>query len=262
MRFEITLMNPPVPELYLELFKAIVTDTTFAEGLSTETASPAAYLQGFIQHCIKGRALTMVPKGRLDNVQTCIDSVLRDNVPGDLIEAGVWRGGTAMFMKAVLHARGCHDRKVWLADSFEGLPKPDPELHPIEAKAHKSKLMREVYNHFAVSIDNVQANFNRFGLLDDQVQFLKGWFEDTLPSAPINRLAVIRLDADYYKSTMDCLHSLYHKLSPGGYLIVDDYGQDDWTYCRQAVDKFRALHGIAEPMIRVDSTCYYWRRSS
>ena len=166
-----------------------------------------------------------------------------------------------MFMKAVLKVRDCDQRKVFVADSFEGLPKPDPELYPAEAKAHDSKIMKDIYGHFAVSLQEVKNNFNRFGLLDDEVHFLKGWFKDTLPCIPAKQLALIRFDGDYYASTMDCLQNLYDKLSPGGYLIVDDYGQDDWTYCRQAVDEFRRTRHITEPMIRVDSTCHYWQRS-
>jgi len=252
----------PAAELYLDLLKGVLTDTTFEAGPSIETQSAASYIQSFIERCIKGRALTMVPRARLDNIQMCIESVLRDSIPGDLIEAGVWRGGTAMFMKAMLKACRCEYRRVWIADSFEGLPKPNPELHPIEARAYESKVMKEIYHNFAVDIDEVKNNFNRFGLLDESVRFLKGWFKDTLPSAPIERLAVIRLDGDYYESTMDCLTNLYDKLSPGGYLVVDDYGQDDWTYCRQAVDEFRRSRQITEPIVRVDSTCHYWRRSA
>jgi hypothetical protein len=97
-------------------------------------------------------------------------------------------------------------------------------------------------------------------LLDDQVRWLKGWFKDTLPQAPIERLAVMRLDGDFYESTMDALTGLYERLSVGGYVIVDDYGEDDWTYCRRAVDEFRAARDIADPLIQIDRRCFYWRR--
>jgi Macrocin-O-methyltransferase (TylF) len=247
---------------YLSLLKAVLTDTVFESGPDPDVLSPATYVQSLVKHCIQGRALTMVPVSRLDNIQKCIEDVIQNDVPGDLLEAGVWRGGTAVFMRAVLAAHNADHRHVWVADSFEGLPSPDADLHPIEAKAHESKLMKDVYHHFAVDIEEVQSNFSRFGLFDDRVQFLKGWFKDTLPSAPIQQLSVIRLDGDYYESTMTCLTSLYDKLSPGGYMVIDDYGQDDWTYCRQAVDEFRSANNITDPMIRVDSTCYFWRRSA
>jgi Macrocin-O-methyltransferase (TylF) len=120
--------------------------------------------------------------------------------------------------------------------------------------------MSRRYNRFAACLDEVRGNFARFQLLDDQVRFLKGWFKDTLPGAPIERLAILRLDGDYYQSTMDGLINLYDKLSPGGYVIVDDYGETSWTSCARAVDEFRAERGITEPLIRVDSKCYHWRR--
>ena len=110
-------------------------------------------------------------------------------------------------------------------------------------------------------LDLVQANFRAFGMLDSQVKFLKGWFKDTLPGAPIERLAVLRLDGDYYESTIEPLRALYDKLSVGGYVIVDDFGEEMWTNCRQAIEDFRRSAGITDEMIRVDSKCWYWRRS-
>ena len=89
----------------------------------------------------------------------------------------------------------------------------------------------------------MQANFRAYRVLDDKVKFLKGWFKDTLPGAPIRSLAILRLDGDYYESTMDALTNLYDKLSVGGYVIIDDYGEDSWTYCQKAVDDYRRDHG-------------------
>jgi O-methyltransferase len=110
-----------------------------------------------------------------------------------------------------------------------------------------------------VSIDEVRSAFQKYGLLDDQVRFLKGWFKDTLPAAPIKQLAVVRLDGDMYESTMDGLVHLYPKLSPGGFLIVDDYGVVD--SCRRAVEDYRRKHGIADPIMEIDGTGVYWQRS-
>ena len=108
----------------------------------------------------------------------------------------------------------------------------------------------------AVSLEQVQANFARYELLDDQVKFLKGWFRDTLPDSPVEALAVMRLDGDLYESTMDALVHLYPKLSPGGFVIVDDYGL---TTCRAAVDDYRERHEIKEPLVEIDWTGAYWR---
>ena len=195
----------------------------------------------------------MLPAVRMNHLQSCIVNVIKEGIPGDVIETGVWRGGATIFMRGILKAFDVRDRCVWVADSFEGLPLSDAEKFPLEAKAHAGPFMTKVCNHLAVGIDEVRRNFDAYGLLDDQVRFLKGWFCDTLPTAPIERLALMRLDGDLYDSTRDSLVNLFHRLSPGGYVIIDDYGEDSWTYCRRAVDEFRAERGISDPLIRVDS---------
>jgi hypothetical protein len=93
------------------------------------------------------------------------------------------------------------------------------------------------------------------------VKWIKGWFKDTLPVAPIEKLSIMRLDGDYYDSTMDSLTNLYGKLSVGGFVIVDDYGEDTWTNCRAAVHDFRHSQSITDLIIPVDSVCMYWRKS-
>jgi O-methyltransferase len=200
-------------------------------------------------------AHTMIGLKRLDNVQWCVEDILAHDIPGDLIEAGVWRGGAAIFMRAILKAYRIHNRSVWVADSFEGLPPPNAEKYP-----HDTGDMHHTVKFLAVSLEQVKANFERYRLLDDQVQFLKGWFRDTLPNAPIERLAVIRLDGDMYESTMDSLVHLYPKLSIGGYVIIDDYG--NLPGCRQAVDDYRTSHGIHDEIIPIDWAGVYWQRSS
>jgi O-methyltransferase len=197
-------------------------------------------------------AHTLIGMRRLDNLQTCIETVLRDDVPGDLIETGVWRGGACIFMRGVLAANGIADRRVFLADSFEGLPPPDVERWPADRgdTYHLNPL-------FVASQREVEDTFRGYGLLDSQVVFLKGWFQDTLPKAPVERLAILRLDGDMYGSTMEALESLYPKLSEGGFCIVDDYALPG---CRQAVDDYRTRHDIQEPLIEIDWTGRYWRK--
>jgi O-methyltransferase len=199
-------------------------------------------------------AHTMIGLKRLDNLQYCVENVLKDDVPGDLIETGAWRGGATIFMRAILKAYGVIDRRVWVADSFEGLPPPNQEKYPQDAgdRHHTVEVLR-------VSLDEVKGNFDRYGLLDDRVVFLKGWFKDTLPKAPIERLAVVRLDGDMYESTMDGLVNLYPKLSAGGFLIVDDYGAV--AGCRQAVQDFRVSRGIREEIRDIDGIGVFWRRT-
>ena len=244
--------------LYLDLLKKTLTNTIYKAEPGEE--SEATFVRGFIDHYIHGTAISMLPMARLDNLQFCIDDVLENSIPGDLIETGVWRGGATIFMRAMLKARGVTDRTVWVADSFEGLPEPDAEKFPIEAETHSGSLMTKVYDHFAVDLEAVKSNFRAYGMLDNQVRFLKGWFKDTLPTAPIGALAIMRLDGDYYESTTDALTNLYDKLSVGGFAIIDDYAEDAWTHCRRAVDDFRRQRNIKESLIQVDSKCFYWKR--
>jgi O-methyltransferase len=199
-----------------------------------------------------GEAETMVGIKRLDNLEVCITDVLRQRVPGDLIETGVWRGGASIFMRAVLKAYGDTQRTVWLADSFHGLPKPNPAKYPADVGDESWKNAA-----LAIPVEEVKANFCKYGLLDEQVRFLVGWFRDTLPTAPIDKLAVLRLDGDMYESTFDALTHLYPKLSHGGYAIIDDYA---FSGCQSAVEDYRVKHQIKEPLLPIDQYAKFWQR--
>jgi O-methyltransferase len=269
-----------VADLYLDLLKRVLTrsdfrlDESFAMGPPRLSRRLGSFLynrlfaaRGFgpprgatRKSRVEGRdwpaeAETMVGLTRLDNLQHCIARVLADDVPGDLMETGVWRGGSAIFMRAALHAYGDRARRGWAADSFAGVPRPDPDRYPADAGDR-----HWMSPHLAVSVEEVKANFARYGLLDGRVRFVVGWFRDTLPRCPVERLSVLRLDGDMYESTIVALRALYPKLCPGGYLIVDDYGAV--PACKQAVEDFRAELGIAEPMQRIDWTGVFWRRES
>jgi hypothetical protein len=197
-------------------------------------------------------ALTMVGRQRLRNLRRAVESVIDEGVPGDIIEAGVWRGGASILARAVLAERGVTDRKVIVADSFEGLPPPSPD-HPAD---RGSKL--HTYSQLAVSVEEVQANFARFGLLDDQVVFLKGWFRDTMPRVEAPALAVMRLDGDMYESTIDPLVHLYDRLSSGGWVILDDYEASPPV--QQAVRDFFAPRGDAPPIQPIDRVGVFFRK--
>ncbi|WP_128930966.1 TylF/MycF/NovP-related O-methyltransferase [Bradyrhizobium zhanjiangense] len=200
------------------------------------------------------QALTMIGVVRMRNLRSLLERVIDEGVPGDVIETGVWRGGACIYMRGILAARDAVGRTVWVADSFRGLPPPDDEAFPEDrGDKHYS------FDALAVPLDEVKQNFHRYGLLDDQVRFLEGWFKDTLPSAPIERLALLRLDGDMYESTIQALDALYGKLSPGGFVIVDDYILEP---CRKAVDDFRAKHGIASRLEPVDGAAVFWRKAA
>ena len=199
-------------------------------------------------------AHSMIGRKRMENIRTLMEMALFEGVPGDFIETGVWRGGACIYMRAILAAYGVRNRKVWLADSFAGLPPPNAEEYPADAGD-----VFHTYDDLAVSLQQVKRNFERYGLLDDRVVFLRGWFRDTLPTASVRRLAILRMDGDMYESTMDALVNLYDKVSRRGYVIVDDYRVVEG--CRKAVDDFRASRGIVDPIIEIDGVGVYWRKS-
>ncbi len=268
-------------DLYLDLMARMLTRYDF-EGRNVTVHLPGrsyeSYLWELLRGALRGRDVRMVEPGEFDaatredgrdwpadaesmigmkrmrNIRDCVESVIADGVPGDLIETGAWRGGSTIFMRAILKAHGDESRTVWVADSFEGLPEPDAAKHSADTgDQHHTR------SDLAVSVEQVQANFERYGLLDEQVKFLVGWFSDTLPTAPIERLAVLRLDGDMYSSTIDALDALYDKVSPGGYVIVDDYGAV--PACAKAIHDFRDQHGITEPLQEIDWAGQFWRKS-
>jgi O-methyltransferase len=203
---------------------------------------------------IPRRALTMIGRTRLRSIRFCLESVLNNNVPGDVIETGVWRGGASIYARAVLKAWDVSDRQVWVADSFEGLPPRDLVNYPAD---HTAFGLDPIAKLLAVSVEQVQANFERLHLLDDQVRFVKGWFKDTLPGLSAERWAVLRLDGDFYESTIQALDSLYPNLSPGGWVIIDDYYPLD--ACREAVTDYRAKHGIRAEIAPIDADAVMWQ---
>jgi hypothetical protein len=238
--------------LYLDLMKRCLLNLIYSEHESQAK-------QFDLESRLEGKdewptvAHTMIGWKRLENVQSCVEGVMAQGIPGDLIETGVWRGGASIFMRAILKAYGVKDRTVWCADSFRGLPMPDAARYPADEGD-----LTHTCQELSISFETVRANFEKYNLLDEQVRFLQGWFRDTLPVAPIEHLAVIRLDGDMYESTYVALESLYPKLSVGGYLIVDDYGA--LPNCRKAVHDFRRAYDITQEMVPIDWTGVYWQR--
>jgi hypothetical protein len=197
-------------------------------------------------------AFSMVGRKRLHNFRRLIERVIRNDIPGDIIETGVWRGGASILARAVLKAWKVTDRRIIVADSFQGLPPPS-EAWPADRDSDL-----HVYPELAISLEQVRANFASFDLLDEQVVFLKGWFRDTMPQVPSERLAIIRLDGDMYESTIDPLNHLYDRLSPGGWVIVDDYFMI--PACKAAVQDFFAARGINPSLRPIDLCGVFFRK--
>jgi O-methyltransferase len=245
-------------DLYLDLLKRCLTRTIFPDGCVNLELTPTGQHDPLARESGQdwpAEAETMIGWKRLTHLEQCVAEVIRSDIPGDLVETGVWRGGASILMRAVLKSHGESQRKVWLFDSFEGLPRPDSASYP----ADQDDTLANFNTYLGVSMERVQANFKRYGLLDAQVRFVKGWFKDTVPAAQLDRIAVLRLDGDMYESTIQVLEGFYRKVSVDGFVIVDDYGA--LTNCRKAVHDFRSKYGIVEQIHPIDWTGAFWRRS-
>lgn len=241
---------------YLDLMEKCLTGTIYEDlpmkVLGQEDYDPKIREYGWDWPSV---AHTMIGVKRLSNVRSLVESVIGNDIPGDLIETGVWRGGACIMMRAVLKAYGVTDRKIWLADSFKGLPPPDVENFPDD----EGETFHE-YDELSVSVEDVKQNFKKYDLLDDQLVFLEGWFKETLPSASINEIALLRLDGDLYESTIQPLESLYDKVSVGGYIIVDDYHVVKG--CKAAINDFCSERNIVPEIQEIDGVGVYWKKQA
>jgi O-methyltransferase len=193
----------------------------------------------------QARPMTLLSKGQLDLIDDAIRDLEARSVAGDYIEAGIWRGGAIILMRALLDAYAIADRQVFAADSFQGIPKNTKFRHdPVDLWEDR----------WAASLDEVKANIARFDLLDNRICFVEGYFEDSLARLTSEQFALIRLDSDSYDSVMTSLEHLYPRLSTGGIIIIDDWHLPG---CRMAVDAYRASHAIAEPMLSKAGNGYW-----
>jgi O-methyltransferase len=192
--------------------------------------------------------LTLLSKGQLDLIERAVLDVEARGISGDFIEAGVWRGGAIILMRALLDVYTITGRQIIAADSFSGIPKNTQFKHdPVDLWEDR----------WEAGIDEVRDNIARYGLLDDRIEFVKGYFADTLPALAARQFALIRLDSDSYDSVLTSLEYLYPQLSSGGIIIIDDWHLPG---CRFAVDRYRAEQGITEFM-HEDSGNGYWIKS-
>jgi len=239
------------PERYLDLIEAALTGVLFDDPPDMPwTDGVYRPEQRAVGADWPKTALTMIGTARMRNLRRLCEAAIFNSVPGDFLEAGVWRGGACIYMRAILEAHDDTERRVFAADSFRGLPSPDAQRYPADTGA-----TFHVYPQLAVPRAEVEDNFRRYGLLDERVVFLEGWFKDTLPTAPLDKLAVLRLDGDLYESTIQALEHCYDRVSPGGAVIIDDYAIPN---CRYATDNFRAVRGIAAPLEPIDGTAVWW----
>lgn len=200
-------------------------------------------------------ALTMVGLRRLDDLQARVEQLVADRIEGDLIEAGAWRGGASILMRATLDSLA-DDRELWVADSFQGFPQPEPGTVDDTLETDVGAI-----DYFAPGLEAVQGYFERFGV-GDRVRFVPGFFEETMAGLGGRRWALIRLDADGYNATRLALDTLYGGLARGGYVVIDDYFTPGLDVCRDAVDGFRSDQGIKDEITRVDWAGAVWRKTA
>jgi Macrocin-O-methyltransferase (TylF) len=202
--------------------------------------------------------LSMIGMPRLDNIQELALDCLFNNIDGDFIEAGIWKGGAIALMAGLLNITDAQDRRVIGVDSFEGIPPAKPDIYPADAAHVGCEKIEILLNN---SQEEVQGYLSRLGLDENKnIQLIKGWFCDVLPKLKNTNptLALVRLDGDTYESTIQALENLEPCTSQGGYIIIDDYFS--WTGCKKATDDYRLAKGITSPLITVDWTCAYWKK--
>jgi hypothetical protein len=245
---------------YLDLLEKSLLNAIYGEsaievrlrGLMQQVRHPYATRRGAATAWLV-RAHKMIGAARLRHLRHLVERTIHERIPGDYIETGVWRGGACIMMRGVLAAHAILDRRVYCADTFAGLPRPDPK-YPRD-KRDRNHLFREL----AVSDEAVKLNFAAYDLLDSQVVFLNGLFEDTLPQLANNRFALIRLDGDMYGSTMSALVNLYDRVSPAGFIVIDDYGA--LRNCARAVHDFLDQRSLRADIQPIDETGFWWQKA-
>jgi O-methyltransferase len=195
-------------------------------------------------------AETMIGLKRLNQLHNALETIESEKIPGNFLEAGVWRGGACIFAAAFLHVKEIEKRTIFAADSFEGLPRPEMKYPADTGDLHHT------FDFLSVSIDEVEENFARYLIPTKNVVFVKGFFSESLKDLDCGPLAILRLDGDMYSSTTQVLHSLFDKISPGGFVIVDD-----WILpgVRKAVEDFLVERSLRPEIIPIDDISAFFR---
>lgn len=200
------------------------------------------------------RPYTMTGNGKLHALVTAVRYLSRYQIPGDIVECGVWRGGSMHAAVRVLEAAGDTSRDLYLFDTFEGMPPPTEADRRNDGTTAESLLARSskkaaVWAH--ATLEDVQQGFEQFSYSEDKIHFVKGKVEDTIPAQAPEQISLLRLDTDWYESTAHELEHLYPRLVSGGVLMIDDYGY--WQGSRKATDEFLERTGEQLMLIRMDS---------
>jgi O-methyltransferase len=201
---------------------------------------------------------TLTSPERIFSVIEAVSHVAARNIPGAIVECGVWRGGSMMAAALALRDMKCEDRDLYLFDTFEGMTKPVAvDIHSSSGNSalvefEQTQLGPDSSTGCYATLPEVKAAMARTQYNPDRLHFIRGKVEDTIPSQAPASIALLRLDTDWYESTRHELEHLFPRLSPGGILIIDDYGE--WQGARKATDEFIAHHAPALFLSRIDDT--------
>lgn len=180
---------------------------------------------------------TLVEPERCYALYKAVEYVIRKDIPGDLAECGVWKGGSCMLMALTLLRLGVSDRKLWLYDTFTGMTKPGVQDGAAEKTEWEEKSTGSDESSWCLaSLEEVKANMRSTGYPPEQMMFIKGKVEETIPGTIPASLSLLRLDTDWYASTRHELVHLFPLLAPGGVLLIDDYGA--WQGAQKATDEY------------------------
>ncbi len=225
-----------------------------------KAAGPYADIQdktfwSFYQKC---QPYTMTSVERMFALYQATNYVIDQNIPGDFVECGVWRGGSSLMVAQVLAHRGVSDRHLYLYDTFEGMSEPTAE--DVDFRGQKADQMleqtqdqKETSVWCLANLDDVKLTMSNSSFPAENIHYVEGKVEDTIPvTVPAGPIALLRLDTDWYTSTKHELIHLYPSLSASGVLIIDDYGH--WEGCRKAVDEYFAEQKTSILLQRIDYT--------
>ena len=246
-------------QLYLDIVRRTVCGLTFRD------VSMSPWNKGVFDEEVRNNgtdwptlAHTMIGHKRLLNIENLCKTIIEENITGDFVETGVWRGGACIFMNAILEAYEITDKKIWVCDSFQGLPPPDPKY-----EADNGDIHYQLDEFLSIPLEKVQQNFQDYNLLNDRVMFVQGFFKYSMPllketlEKEGRKISLLRLDGDMYESTMNVLENLYPLVVDNGYIIIDDYILPN---CRAALsDYFKDKKEMMAE--RIDEHSVFWRKN-
>jgi hypothetical protein len=195
---------------------------------------------------------SLAAEPEIDFIHSAIKDIYESNISGDIVEAGVWRGGMGIWMNYLIHEYSPDPRKIWLFDSYDGFPEPK---HPKDRYVHP--VTKILYGKNA-SVDQVRNNFEMFGLLTQNLCFVKGEFEKSVSYVDIPQISILHLDCDYYDPTLLMLEKYYPQMSKGAYVVINNYFYE-YVNINSAIDEFRTKYNIHSPIQKLSQTYAYWR---